>query len=201
MRIRPRLACFYNNMAQTPTTQLASQARTYRKLHKWVGIAALVFFTLVASTGLLLAWKKNSGGYIQAPTIKGTASTPAQWLSLQAIQEKALYYLDSCAPGSATAIDRIDVRPGSRVAKVVFEEHYHGLQIDLATGALLAHEIRRADFIEQLHDGSLLDRLSGLNFFKLLYSTLAGVSLLFLAFSGWKLWYNPKKMKALKKGS
>lgn len=185
---------------QKATAQIAAQARTYRKLHKWVGVAALFFLTLMAGTGLLLAWKKNSGGLIQAPTAKGLESIPAQWLSLEDLQAKAVAYLDSCAPGSHPAIERIDIRPKSRVAKVVFEHHYHGLQIDLTSGALLQHEIRRGDFIEQLHDGSLWDRLTGMDFFKLLYSSLAGFSLLFLAFSGWQLWYKPRKIKALKQG-
>lgn len=182
-------------MSKERVNQIASQTRWYRKWHKWLGIFSFVFFILIAGTGLLLAWKKNSNGYLLAETKKGSNTQPKSWVSLGEIQEAAVAYLESQIPGIDKEVDRIDVRPGNGIAKVTFKTHYNAVQIDLATAQPLLLEKRRADFIEHIHDGSIIDRIIGFEGPKLLYSTLVGFTLLFLSFSGFWLWYNPKRIK------
>ena len=178
--------------------KIAGQTRWYRRWHKWVGVIAMVFLVTIGITGLLLAWKKNSGGYLLANTRQGTTTLPSGWLSIDSIQSSAKNYLFKMQPGIDAAIDRIDIRPDNGIAKVTFKNHYHAVQVDLGTGTPLLLEKRRGDFIEHLHDGTILDKITGWKWLKLSYSTLVGLSLLFLCFSGFWLWYNPKRIKKLK---
>ncbi|HSK13102.1 MAG TPA: PepSY-associated TM helix domain-containing protein [Phnomibacter sp.] len=178
--------------------KIAGQTRWYRRWHKWIGIGALFFLTLMATSGLLLTWKKNSGGYLLADTQKGSSADPSVWLGIDSIQRSAIHHLNGRVPGSDLKVDRIDIRPEKGIAKVTFKAHYNAVQVDLATGKALLLEKRRADFIEHLHDGSILDRISGWQWPKLFYGSLVGLSLLFLCFSGFWLWYNPKRIKKLK---
>jgi uncharacterized iron-regulated membrane protein len=180
---------------------IAAQTRWYRKWHKWLGIFSLGFFMLIAGTGLLLAWKKNTNGYLLAKTQTGSSAIAQQWISISDIQQSAIQHLKEKLPGEATALERIDIRPEKGIAKVTFKDHYNAVQVDLATGKPLLLEKRRADFIEHLHDGSILDRLLGIEGPKLLYSTLVGTALLFLSFSGFWLWFNPKRIKKTRKRS
>lgn len=177
---------------------IAAQTRWYRKWHKWLGIFSLGFFILIGGTGLLLAWKKNTNGYLLAKTQTGSSTNAQQWISISDIQRSAIQHLKVKLPGEDTALDRIDIRPEKGIAKVTFKDHYNAVQIDLANGKPLLLEKRRADFIEHLHDGSILDRFLGFEGPKLVYSTLAGIALLFLSFSGFWLWYNPKRIKKSK---
>jgi hypothetical protein len=185
-------------MYNTSVNKIASQTRWYRKWHKWLGIFSLVFFIMIAGTGLLLAWKKNSNGYLLAETKQGSNTNPDSWISLEEIQQSAIDYLESQQPGLDKEIDRIDVRPGKGIAKVTFKTHYNAVQIDLTNAKPLLLEKRRADFIEHIHDGSIIDRITGIEGPKLVYSTLAGCTLLFLSLSGFWLWYNPKRIKRSK---
>jgi uncharacterized iron-regulated membrane protein len=100
-----------------------------------------------------------------------------------------------------TTIDRVDIRPDRGMAKVRFNNHYHALQIDLATGELLYRKQRRADFIEKLHVSSLFDEWLGSNSIKLVYGSFTALSLFFLSVSGFFLWVNPRKIKNLKQQS
>jgi len=179
--------------------QYAARTRWYRQWHQYFGLGALVLFVVVAITGILLAWKKNSGGLLLSDTAKGSTTEAAQWVSLALLEQNAVRFIDSLRPGQPHQIDRIDIRPDKGIAKFSFKSHYTGLQLDLATGNLLSHEVRRSDFIERLHDGSLLDQWTGAGFLKLVWSSLAGFALLFLSWSGFKLWWNPKKIKQLKR--
>jgi hypothetical protein len=76
-------------------------------------------------------------------------------------------------------------------------EKYWALQLDGATGALLHIERRRSDFIENLHDGSLVDKLLGISggWFKVFYSTTLGLALMLFTITGFWLWYGPKRMR------
>ena len=91
-------------------------------------------------------------------------------------------------------IDRIDVRPDKGMVKFVFVEDYWGLQLDLTTGELLHIERRRSDFIENIHDGSILDYVFGISggYLKLIYTSIMGLSLLTFTITGFWLWFGPK---------
>ena len=98
-------------------------------------------------------------------------------------------------------IDRIDVRPSKGVAKVKFKEHYHEVQVDLSSGKILSVKKRWNDFIEQIHDGTIVDQLLGTEGdpIKVAYTTLTSLGLILLSISGFFLWLNPKRIRRLKK--
>lgn len=156
-----------------------------------------LFMFLIGCTGLLLGWKKNVD--LLPPTQKGVSLEASEWLSLQQIaQIAAQYATDSLqVPPS---IDRIDVRPQKGVAKIIFEEHFGELQIDLKTGEIRSVGTRYSDIIEKIHDGSIIDHYLGIGGdpVKVTYTTLASLGLVLLSLSGFWLWYNPKRMRKMK---
>ncbi len=177
--------------------------RLTRQLHRWTGISLFLFFFIVGVTGLLLGWKKNSGGLLLAPTQKGTSTELGDWLPLHELRTLAVTYLrDSVSTELSTEVDRIDVRPDKGIVKFTFADHYQGLQLDGATGRLLLVEQRRADFIENIHDGSIVDNWLGLGggTFKLFYTTVMGTALLVFTVTGFWLWYGPRRLRRGKAG-
>src|SRR5690606_37998666 len=93
-------------------------------------------------------------------------------------------------------VDRIDIRPDKGIVKFTFKKHYNGLQLDGTTGALLRVEKRRSDFIEKIHDGSILDKVFGTGeSVKVSYTVVMGLSLFLLVVSGIWLWYGPKVLR------
>ncbi len=183
-----------------PIKQQAKWIRAFRWLHRKLAVALFLFFLLIAVTGLLLGIKKQTG--LLAPTQKGQSADLSQWLPAAALNARATAYLhDSISPDLSTALDRIDIRPEKGIAKFVYKDHYWGLQLDCTTGALLSIEKRSSDFIEDLHDGSLVDDLVGISNegFKTGYTVIMGLSLLMLVVSGIWLWYGPKRIRQLKR--
>ena len=103
---------------------------------------------------------------------------------------------DSVSPNLSLQLDRIDVRKDKGMVKFVFTDHFWGIQLDGATGKLLQIEQRRSDFIEKIHDGSILDfycKTDGQ--IKLIYTTIMGLALLIFTITGFWLWYGPKRMR------
>jgi uncharacterized iron-regulated membrane protein len=181
------------------TSVIAKKTRWYRKLHRWIASVLFAFFLLISITGLLLAWKKNTGGYLLAKTYEGSSKNLSDWLPLDSLQKNAVVALRTeISPDLPAEIDRIDVRPDKGMVKVTFRNHYWAVQLDGATGNVLHLERRRADFIEHLHDGSLFDRLAGTSGLKITYSSIMGLALLLLTISGFWLWYNPKRIRKKK---
>jgi hypothetical protein len=97
-------------------------------------------------------------------------------------------------------IDRIDIRPQKGIAKIVFANHFTELQLDCKTAEVLSVSTRKSDFIEKIHDGSIVDFFvkTSSDQFKLFYTTAAALSLILLSFSGFWLWYNPIRIKKRK---
>ena len=175
---------------------LAKSTRWYRKTHRIVAISLFLFIVIMSSTGLLLAWKDQLG--FKPATTKINESTK-QLISLSEIEHNAIQYIDSLK--LSTEINRIDYRPRKGIAKVRFEEHFTELQINCYTGEIVSEKTRTADFIEMIHDGSIVDYLLNLkaNPIKLFYSTIIGLGLLFISFSGFLLWLKPKQIKKNKR--
>lgn len=155
-------------------------------------IFLLCFFVIMSITGLLLTWKDE----LQLkPTSATIASDGRPLISLTEIERNAKEYIDSL--NLSKDIERIDYRPGKGIAKVRFEEHFTELQIDCYTGAIISQKTRTADIIEMIHDGSIVGYLfnSEGKPTKLFYSTIIGLGLLFVSFSGFWLWLKPKQIK------
>lgn len=187
-------------MTNKTRQQQAKILRVFRKVHRTTGALLFVFFFIVSVTGLLLGWKKNSGGIILAKTYKGTSTDLKEWLPLDSLHSIACKILhDSVSADLSLELDRIDVRKDKGSVKFVFKERYWGIQLDGSTGNLLLIERRKSDFVENIHDGSVLDyyfKTDGI--FKLVYTTIMGLALLVFTITGFWLWYGPKRMRRYK---
>lgn len=181
--------------------QISASTRWHRKFHRLVASALMVFFFFVSITGLMLGWKKNSNGLLLAESKQGSSTVISHWLSIDSLNTIAINVLrDSVDAALSAETDRIDIRPSKGMVKFTFKEHFNAIQLDASTGKVLMLEKRRADWIEKLHDGSILDHYAGLSGqpFKLLYTSMMGVGLFFLSLTGFWLWYNPKRIRKQK---
>lgn len=177
--------------------QQAKVLRVFRKIHKVTASLTFVIFFIVSITGLLLAWKKHSGGIILPDTQKGTSTNKKEWLPLDSLELLAIQGLVAHNPKLNPEVDRIDVRPSKGVMKFTFTEHYYEVQIDAATGNIMHVKRRYSDLFEKIHDGSIVDKwlnISG-DWFKLTYANVAALALLTFTITGFWLWYGPKVMR------
>ena len=179
------------------TEKIAGSTRTYRRLHKWIAVPLFVFMFLIGVTGVLLGWKKQVN--LTPPTQRGTSADATQWLPMDSIQAIAIAFAKDSL-GFEDEIDRLDVRPGKGIVKVVFVNDYTEIQIDLTTGQILSIEKRWNDLIEQIHDGTIADRLMGTDGdpIKTTYTSITSLGLMLLSFSGFWLWVNPKRIRKIK---
>jgi hypothetical protein len=186
----------------TPKQQQAKILRLFRKAHRITGAFLFLFFFLIAITGILLGIKSNSNGLILPKTVQGTTSDLKKWLPINLLHSKAIVILqDSISPNLSLELDRIDIRKNKGTVKFLFENHYWEVQLDGGTGELLQIGKRNSDFIEYIHDGSILDKYlkTSQNQFKLIYTSIMGLALLLFTITGFWLWYGPKKMKRKKR--
>ena len=191
-------------MQDSKRKRRAALLRNARKVHRFTGIALFVFFFIVAVSGLLLGWKKHSGGMILAKTYQGKSTDAKNWLPIHQLQEKAVKIgREQIDPKLSDKIERIDVRADKGIVKFVFAEAYWGVQLDLTTGELLYIERRWSDLIEHIHDGTLVDNLLGISdgWFKLFYTTVMGTALLTFTITGFWLWYGPKQFRRMNRES
>lgn len=175
--------------------------RIARKIHRTTGAFLFILFFVVSVTGLLLGWKKHTGGVILPKSYKGVSADPKDWLPMDSLHSTACRILhDSVSPDLSLELERIDVRPDKGMVKFVFIDHYWGIQLDCTTGELLHIERRRSDFIENIHDGSVLDYIFETDGeqIKLVYTSVAGLALLSFTITGFWLWYGPKRMRRRK---
>jgi uncharacterized iron-regulated membrane protein len=173
--------------------------RISRKIHRTTGAILFAFFFIVAVTGLLLGWKKHSGGVILPKSYKGISTNQQDWLPVYILHEKAVKVVrEQISPNLSLELERIDFRPDKGMVKFVFIEGYWGVQLDCTTGELLHIERRRSDFIENIHEGSFLDYLFGTSDeqIKLVYTSVMGLALLTFTVTGFWLWYGPKRFRA-----
>ncbi|MFV9552444.1 PepSY domain-containing protein [Algibacter sp. PT7-4] len=177
----------------------AKVIRFFRKAHRITGIYLFVLFFILSISGLLLGWKKHSKGLILPRTEIGVSNNPSQWLPLSNLQHKALESIKS-KNKSITEISRIDIRPEKGIAKFTFKNEYWELQMDCTTAEVLAIKKRHSDWLEDIHDGSILDNLfkTKVEITKIIYTTLMGCALMLFTITGFWLWIGPKKMKKTK---
>ncbi|MFN0158356.1 MAG: PepSY domain-containing protein [Bacteroidota bacterium] len=176
--------------------------RLARKIRRSLGKTLFAAFLLIGITGLLLGWKKHSGGVILPKSYQGVSTDLKTWLPIDSLHTNAVrIFRDSISTTLSTAVDRIDVRPDKGMVKFVFVDEYWGIQLDGTTGELLHIERRRSDFIENIHDGSILDYLLGTGDgqFKLSYTTIMGGSLILFSVTGFWLYYGPKRIMRRKR--
>ncbi len=178
--------------------KITRSLRTFRKIHRTTGIFLFLVMIMVGATGLLLGWKKNSSGKIHPSTYKGTSTDLSQWLPMDTLQSIAFSALKEEKGNDINLeIQRIDARPNKGTVKFIFSNHYNGVQVDASTGDILKVTRRNSDIIENLHDGSILDRVLGTKgeIIKLVFTTISGLSLILFSVSGFWLWYGPKLVR------
>lgn len=183
---------------ETKRQKQAKLIRIFRKVHRTTGAALFVFFFFIAVTGLLLGWKKHSGGIIMSKSYQGTSTNLKDWLPVDSLNTLSnAYLLDKVSPELSTEIDRIDIRKDKGMVKFVYTDHIWGLQLDGATGKLLHIEQRYSDLIETIHDGSIVDNYLGTSNkqIKVIYTSVMGIALLVFTITGFWLWYGPKRMR------
>ncbi len=176
----------------------AKLLRIFRKVHRTTGACLFLFFFFVSVTGLLLGWKKNSNGYLLPNSHNGTSTELKDWLPIDSLHKNACRIVqDSISKDTSLELERIDIRKEKGMVKFVFVEDFIGVQLDGATGNLLQIETRRSDFIEKVHDGSILDLYFNTSNgqIKLVYTTIMGLALLVFTITGFWLWYGPKRMR------
>lgn len=164
--------------------------RTLRLVHYWLTAFTLVTVAVVAFTGVLLSLKKDFD-VLQAPTAEASApglpATPLDRLLVAVAGEagnSGLGWRD---------IDRIDVRPRDGLAKVILNDRTE-YQVDLNTLEVLQTGYRTSDFIETLHDFSVLG-----NWGKYLLSVPTGIALLVLWGTGAYMFIKPLLVKRRKR--
>lgn len=172
--------------------------RIFRKIHRVTEASLFVFFFIIAITGLLLGWKKHSNGAILPKTYEGSSTDLNDWLPIDSLHTIACSVLHNAIDSElSTNLERIDIRKHKGMVKFVFTDHFWGIQLDGATGKLLHIERRNSDFIENLHDGSILDYLFDTpgEILKLIYTSVMGLALLLFTITGFWLWYGPRRMR------
>lgn len=167
--------------------------RTSRSWHSRLGLVLAALVLLSAGTGLLLAYKKQSE-WLQPSTARGVGEGLGEWQTLAALETAAVraFRQNEGAAADAT-IDRMDVRPGKGVVKVRFDHEDVEVQLDGATGEVLNIGRRNADWIERLHDGSIVSEG-----FKLVSMSGLGLGLLAMTGTGLWLYYGPRRYRALR---
>lgn len=178
--------------------------RLFRKIHRSTGAMLFIFFFAVSITGLLLGWKKNSGGLILPKTSIGTSTNLSNWLPVDSLEKIAVNTLhDSVDASLSVELDRIDIRHNKGIVKFIFVDDYWEIQLDGATGNVLQILYRKSDLIEDLHDGSYLDyyfKTKG-EPIKLIYTSIMGIALFIFTVTGFWLWYGPKQLRNKKRGT
>lgn len=173
---------------------LIKSLRNFRVFHRWIGLTLALLLMISAVTGVLLALKKEVE-IIQPPTQRGVSENLAEWKSLDeisAIAEKALH--ETYPEQKENSVDRMDARPSKGIVKVLFEAGNWEVQVDGKSGEVKSVEKRYSDWIESLHDGSIIS-----DGFKLFSMNFLGIGLLFLIGTGVWLWYGPRRVRMKKR--
>ncbi len=173
------------------TKKVAKSIRGYRKVHKWIGLVLATFLVLSALTGILLGWKKNIE-LLQPSTQSGVDNEVSSYRPVEELADKALLAVDSLGLTDDN-LDRIEYRPTKGIAKVIFDTGSWEVQVDATNLEVLSVAKRHSDWIEQIHDGSIVSDL-----FKLISMNILGIGLTFLTLTGLWLWFGPKKLRNMK---
>jgi uncharacterized iron-regulated membrane protein len=120
-----------------------------RKWHRWGAAVVAAPFLVVILTGLLLQLKKEIP-WVQPPEQTGSGKEPQISFAqiLEAVRNRSETDVQTWED-----IDRVDVRPGRGMLKVICRNNWE-VQLDARTGEVLQVAFRRSDIIESIHDGS-----------------------------------------------
>jgi uncharacterized iron-regulated membrane protein len=167
-----------------------STSRTMRKIHYWLSPILLVSVFVIATTGVLLALKKDFA-FLQPVGRNGINSG----LSDRTIS--SLLTSAKMVPGHDALgwrdIDRIDIRPRDGIAKVILESRTE-IQVDLTTGIAVETGYRTSDMLESIHDFSFIG-----DWAKYVFSFGSGIALIFMGVTGVYLFVLPTLVRRRKR--
>lgn len=154
-----------------------------RKLHYWGAALIAIPLLLVIGSGILLQLKKD-WSWVQPVEHRGREKAPRIELSdvLKAIRE---HQHPQVQVAGWDDIKRLDVRPDRGVAKATLYNDWE-VQVDTTDGRVMSVAYRRSDWLEALHDGSIVS-----DTYKMWIVFPSAIVLLFLWGSGIWMWVWP----------
>ena len=156
-----------------------------RRLHRWGSVAVFLPLLCVVGSGLLLQVKKQVP-WVQPAEQRTPVSVPQVGWDVVLAAARAM---PAAGVRGWEDIERVDVRPGKGIMKVITHSRWEA-QLALADGAVLQTAYRRSDLIEQLHDGSFFGDAAKLGIF-----LPSGLVLFGLWLTGAYLWALPYRTK------
>ena len=159
-----------------------SAGRLLRKIHYWASLPLFLTIFLIASTGATLALKKDLAS-LQPPTQHG--ARPGDLSRPTADLVAAVRTVPRYRAARWQDVERIDIRPSEGIAKVILHDRTE-VQVDLATGKVLQIGYRASDWLETIHDFSVLGGWA-----KYVFSLGSGLVLLLMAGTGVYLFLLP----------
>ncbi len=127
--------------------------RTVQKIHLWASVVLALPILWLIVTGIPLHLRQEAGfSWVQPPTAAGAerdrpAITPEGMLeAARAVPEMHVTAWSDIA--------RLDLRPRDGVVKILSARSAHEIQVDAASGAVIASAGRWSDRIEAWHDWS-----------------------------------------------
>lgn len=168
--------------------------RDFRIWHRYIGLTVTILIFVSALTGIFLALKKDFD-ILQPPTQKGESKNLADWKPIDDLATIAMNaFYEKCPEQQGNPVAKMDVRPSKGIVKVIFDNGWWEVQVDGVSGEVKSIARRHSDWIEALHDGSIIS-----DGFKLVSMNVLGFGLLFMLVTGLWLYYGPKRYRFLKK--
>jgi uncharacterized iron-regulated membrane protein len=177
-------------LLQLPFGPQMSTARLLRRIHYWVSLPLLFTIFVIAGTGALLALKKD---FAALQPITQSGARPGDLGRPLADAVAAVRTVPGHAGTTWQDVERIDVRPADGIAKVILHSRTE-VQVDLATGKALQVGYRTSDWLETLHDFSIIGPWA-----KYAFSFGTGIALLAMAASGAYMFVLPLLVKRRKR--
>ena len=153
-----------------------------RDIHYWGSLVLLLTTLVVATTGILLAVRKD---FHQLQPVQQEGSRAG--LSERPISGMLAAVNAHRGFGHVTHdhLDRIDIRPKDGIAKVILKDRTE-LQVDIHTLEVLQVGYRTSDLLEQIHSGTIVG-----DWGKYVLSLPTGIGLLLLWTTGIYLFVLP----------
>lgn len=173
-----------------------SLLHNFRLWHRKIASLLFIFFFFIAVTGLMLGWKYLfTKTILDNTSIKPSASLQ-KWLPLDSLETLATVSLNKKTNNKFEHAENIQLRPAKGFINFSFKNNYY-IQVDGATGATIHIEQKNGGIIQDIHDGAILGGWFNLKSgsAKTIYTTIMGLSLLFMTVSGFYLWWKPKQLK------
>jgi hypothetical protein len=154
-----------------------------RKLHYWGSALIAIPLLVVIGSGVFLQLKKH-WAWVQPVEHRGREAAPRIELTdiLNALRQTDH---PEVRVTSWADVKRLDVRPDRGVAKATLQNDWE-VQVDTTDGLVMQVAYRRSDWLEALHDGSIVS-----DTYKMWVVLPTSLVLLFLWGSGIWMWVFP----------